>query len=214
MFATIPRIHKKHTEQFLLMVCEVVQHSYECRLNFSVGRRHGPHSFTISVAIFSQVIGLQSKDEALFSVTAWKSTLLIQVVIYLSPEYCHGPCSLINRELLTISFYMDQSPRKFLEPVDIRGGPCHCTFTNAGCNYYQEAGMPFCVHCMPSNWYNSRCSCPCRACDLSDTDWSGTDEQKLYSEKAWIVYWRRALVAFVPLFCCGFFKSLKAPGLE
>ena len=38
--------------------------------------------------------------------------------------------------------------------------------------------------------------------------------KKLYAEKAWIVYWRRALVAFVPLFCCGFFKSLKAPGLE
>ena len=141
------------------------------------------HFFTISTANFSQVIGLQSKDEALFSVTAWKSTLLIQGVIYLSPEYCHGPCSLINRDLLTISFYMDQSPRKFLEPVDIRGGPCHCTFTNAGCNYYQEAGMPFCVHCMPSNWYNSWCSCPCRACDLSDTDWSGTDENNYIQRK-------------------------------
>ena len=60
-------------------------------------------------------------------------------------------------------------------PAAIRHRPCHCRVTTSGCSYQQERGTPFCADCQPSRWSNGRCSCPCRACDPSDTDWSSSD---------------------------------------
>jgi hypothetical protein len=60
-------------------------------------------------------------------------------------------------------------------PCDIRGGPCHCKVTGLGCSYVQETGTPFCLYCDPTRHSEGRCSCPCRACDPTESDWSRSE---------------------------------------
>ena len=60
-------------------------------------------------------------------------------------------------------------------PCDIRGGPCHCKVTGLGCSYVQQTGTPFCLYCDPTRHSEGRCSCPCRACDPTESDWSSSE---------------------------------------
>ena len=76
-------------------------------------------------------------------------------------------------------------------PCDISGGPCHCKVTGLGCSYVQETGTPFCLYCDPTRHSEGRCSCPCRACDPTESDWSSSDDVgELISPARWL-QWKK-----------------------